>query len=234
MSDPPKPKPTETGKFITAELGAMLDSFAQGFHADIRRLGHTMKDHHGVSMHAHEQTRRNIVYLTRGYAELYREVKGEDPPPPPPEDDGTFMEALKPPRPRLPSHPESKPLVDLTKAVSENDSDIDEVKGRLLKVESQTSETRDQVGELLKLQKEQMGRPDKVEDRRTSFSKLVDGFLWALRDREGQKTVGAVGAFIFSTVTAIGTWYAIFTGRLPLPNTALPPAPTYQAPHMQP
>lgn len=224
MSDDRPPKPTDTGRYVAAELAALLENKLGELDQNVRsqsevserRLHNRMREQHNVAMRAHAQTRGQIVHLAKGYAELWRTVKGEDPPPMPPADDAAFSQAIKP-VPRPPSSPEIKPLHELAKAVSDNDSDIDEVKGHLLRVESIANET-------LRLQMEQMGRKDtKKEDRRSIVRRAADSVVWAVRDREGQKTVGAVVAAITGILTTALTWYMLLTGRVPMPMH--PPAP---------
>ena len=214
-----------------AELKADHNKDVQGLHAIVKQEADR-------TIAAQESTRRQVVHLTQMTYSLWRKVRGSEPPPPPPSanDDISFTDAARAAakekqlrqtgsqKPVMPLDDLADEIEKTAGKVSSHDNDIAGVTGRLLAVESQTAE-------VLRLQKEQMGKKDtSKKDERGPFTRLVDGLVWAVRDREGQKTVGAVVAGITGIITALGTWYALLTGRLPLPNTPAQPAHALTAP----
>ena len=223
------------------ELKKLLSGFREELKADhnkdIQGLHKIVKQEADRTIAAQESTRRQVVHLTQMTYSLWRNVRGSEPPPPPPSahEDISFTEAAKETaeeklrqtgsqKPILPLDDLADEIEKTAGKVSSHDNDIAGVTGRLLAVESQTAE-------VLRLQKEQMGKKDKNrKDERGLFTRLVDGLVWAVRDREGQKTVGAVVAGITGIITALGTWYALLTGRLPLPSTPTQPAHALTAP----
>ena len=209
-------KPTDTGKYVAAEVKSYLDEMAKTVQADMSKLSAKMSADTEALLRSHEATRRQVVHVTRVSAKIWRAVMGnvEPPRPPSPGDDTSFMEAQKEGlsegvREKSPS------LVDEFEGkIGAQQGEIDELRGQLLAVKATAAE-------VLRLQREQMGKKDpndKKKDKRSSIEKLVDGFLWVLKDREGQKTAGAIVAGITGILTAAGTWYALMTGRLPMPN----------------
>lgn len=241
-TDRPTPtSPTATGQFRAAitdgvglEVKKLLGGFAEElkkeFREEMRGARGMMKEHADQNFRSHESTRRQVVHMTRMTATLWKDVRGSDPPPlpPAPGDDTSFSEAAKEIWPQPPGARPARPLDDLTEDVatvvdktSSHDNDIAGVQGRLLTVEAQT-------GEVLKLVKEQMGKKDGPETR-SLLTRLVDGLLWSFREREGQRYTLTLIAGITGLITALGTTYAIATGRLPMP-TSPPPVPALRAP----
>lgn len=235
MSDPgdPPKKSTDTGRFraltdelatevkdlLASEMKVLLVDFAQevktNLKEDVSGLRRLMTEHADTNLRAHEGTRRQVVHLTRLNAELWRTVKSEDPPAPPPNDDISFVEAA---RQKMPSVPDAsgklprtpKPLSALTEAVEASDEQIDNVKGRLLRVESMTQE-------LLSLQKEQMGKKP-LGDGRSVLTRLVDGLLWAVRERDGQRYTATMIAGLTGLLWILAYTYATVTGHPPPPQ----------------
>lgn len=214
------PAPTDTQKFLARELRVALSEVQADIRTELRQEMNGLKTVLSAPMErvatSSEATRRQVVHLTKMVAVIWNEVKGDEPPPTPPgpNDDTSFMEAatVKP----LPDAKPVKPIADLAEQVSEHDNDIAGVTGRLIVVETQTSE-------LLRLQKEQMGKKD-PDDQRTILTRAFDGLTWIIREREGQKFALQIIAGLTGLLTAAGTFYALLTGRLPMPN-APPPTP---------
>ena len=220
MSD--SARPTDTGRFVANEVRQMLDQLAKDVSEDVKGINQHVTDTTNTVLRSHQAMRHQLVHVTKMTATMWRRVMGSEPPPAPPprSEDVSFTEAhqegvAEAEKERQPS------LVDEVEKIGEQQGEIDELRGQLLAVKSQTAE-------LLSLQKEQMGKKDPNDQRRT-LAKLVDGFLWVLKEREGQKTAGAIVAGITGIITAAGTWYALVTGRLPMPNTTAPTAITVPA-----
>jgi hypothetical protein len=108
--------------------------------------------------------------------------------------------------------------------ISEHDLTLQGIEGRLIAVSAATNKVDQrvggvevQVGTLLELQKEQMGKRD-PDDGRRLLRRMVDGIAWMIRERDGQRFALSLIAAFTGFVTAIGTTYALVTGRLPLPH----------------
>jgi hypothetical protein len=251
----PSPKPTDTGIYIAHEVKALLEEFRVELKSDLDKqvsgVNTLVKQQADRTIVAQEGTRRQVVHLTKMTYSLWRNVRGSDPPPPPPAaneaEDISFAEAAKDPLRQTGSNRAIKPLDDLTEELEKNaalvsthDGDIAAVQGRLLVVETQNKmvirqneEVIGQNAELLKLQKEQMGKKD-PKDVRGALTRLVDGVIWAFKEREGQKFTMIVLGGATSLITAIGTTYALISGRLPMPTHPPPQPPAFIQSHGAP
>lgn len=254
--DVTEPKATDTGRYIAHEVKALLDEFRLELRSDLDKqvsgVNTLVKQQADRTILAQEGTRRQVVHLTQMTYSLWRNVRGSDPPPPPPAAgevaDISFSEAAKDPLRQTGSKVKViKPLDDITEELAENtakleksvalvsthDGDIAAVQGRLLVVEAQNKEVIQQNHELLKLQKEQMGKKD-PKDARSLSTRLADGVAWAFREREGQKFMMIVIGGATSLITALGTTYALMSGRLPMPTQPPPHPPAFVVPHTSP
>lgn len=238
-------KLSDTGKYIAAEVRAVLEEFKKDTHQDLSQFKQEVRDDmRGLNKHVKESTEvyvraqeangRQMTHLTRVVSSLWRDTHGSEPPPPPPHDDAamSFVEAANPSSDIAGSHSTTKDLVagelagrldPQVQKISEHDASIAGVQGQLITVSATANQALKNSEELLALQKEQMGKKE-PGDERGVFTRLVDGLVWVVKEREGQKFALMLLAGITSLVTALGTTYALMTGRLPMP-TSLPQNP---------
>ena len=220
MTDENKKGPSDTGRYIARELA----TFKSDVQSDIKGMNDRVKENTETVLKTHAASRRQIVHLTRMVSTLWKKVLGPTPPPPPPPpgDDTSFLDAAK----DASANGGTKAIPEV---LSEHDLDIAGIHGRLLTLESQNQE-------LLKLQKEQMGKKDpNAEDDRGILTRLVDAIVWSVKEREGQKYTLMLIAGFTSLVTAMGTVYALMTGRLPVvTQPAAPPIYQYAPPPFPP
>jgi len=174
---------------------------------------------------AQQLTHTQIKRLEGKVNTLWHRVEGSLPPDMMPSGSSLIPIIVPPSEPRLPiPRPDPvKPKGGLTKQVTDHSMELAAVNANL-------NVLTDQVGALTKLTKVQttaMGiSPTKAgeTDERSAGQKFGDFLTWLMREREGQKFALAALAAITGLVTAIGTSYAIITGRLPMPTS---PAPTH-------
>lgn len=203
-----------------------------------------LRDQADQSLQSHEATRKQVGALGRMVTTLWREVKGSDPPPP--EGGGMPPTAVMPMDEKLSEH-------DLTIAAIQGqiiaiDSKANAIKDdaaaskaaaekaleKTTALEGQTKEALTLAKETKELNERQlkaMGVKTEAEEKSRVLTKLVDLCIWMFKEREGQKFALAGFAALTSLVTALGTTYAIITGRLPLPNST---PPTVQEPYARP
>lgn len=218
-TDPPLPDPEDTDAkkrpFDEVRFFHALDGHMDRSFSTFRR---EMID---LSLKEHEKTRRHVAHVTSMTRALWIEVFGKDKPPPGGGDAISF--ALTEPDTN-PGHTRGlRPIDDLPSGkISEHDATLAGFQGQLIAVDAK-------VESLVKLQKEQMGLRD--ADDRSVGRRIVDGFLWLTTKRAGHKFALTLVAALTSLVTALGTTYALSTGRLPLPiaptshQIAPPPSP---------
>lgn len=246
MTDPPPPpasnpppEPTSDSLVLAeiskqiSRMNASIEAVRSELMSDFRGLQRQMKEDTTRTLSAHETTRRHVMHMSTMTAELWKEVFGNKPPPPPPDRDSelSFVVTVDP-----------DPPPEVTKAtgkhgrmrdrVDTQDATLDAVHGRLLALHSRQDEQDASLAELLKLQKEQMGKKD-PNDHRSILARVLNGIAWAVKEREGQKFLLTLIAGISGLITAIGTTYAILTGRLPIP-TPTPPVPVLAEPRPAP
>lgn len=213
---------------VADQVRDLLNDFRKDFKNEQKQIGETVTAQADRTIAAQEDIRKQVGHLTKMTYSLWRDVRGDDPPPPPPPPEETFEEAAKDPLKQTGSHKVIKPLGDLTEDVEETAETIALHGASIDTLHTQIAAVTKRQEELLALQKEQMGKKDDADPRGIG-TRLVDGFLWVIKEREGQKFAGIMIASLTSLVTALGTTYAIFTGRLPLP-TAPVNQPVYVAP----
>ena len=218
-----------SGKQILEQINATLVNFKREVSEDINGLKSNIKEGTDRTLAAHEGTRRHVVRLTKMVGEVWKEVYGSKPPPPPPGKDAELSFALsdeddtrttktgeeEPEKPRM------------FEQVSEHDSTLEGLHAQIIVTDGRTAKVEETVGELLKLQKEQMGKKN-PDDERGVLRRLVDGMLWGIKEREGQKFLLTMVASITGLITALGTTYALMTGRLPMPNSVPNPPALHQ------
>jgi hypothetical protein len=180
------------------------------------------------SLREHEKTRRHVAYVTTMTKALWSEVFGKEPPGGPGDEGLSF--ALTEPD----THPGytkgSRPILPTTAPsgkISEHDATLAGLQGQVIAVDGKMETLVEQVAALTKLQKEQMGLHE--GDERSIVRKIADGTVWLFTNRAGRKFALTLIAALTSLITALGTTYALATGRLPLPS-ATTPALTQPAP----
>lgn len=208
---------------------ADIKRYLDELHSDLKReLGETehrierrIKQTQDISIKSHEETRRQVATLSIRVDELWSTVKGSDPPPP--------IGGI--PRRKDPSIPDLKPLDE---QLSEHEAEIVTHAGRLLNIDGRLSQLVEDVASVKGAQENQgadiatvkelqikqthhMGIKTEADERGT-LSRLVDGIIWMFKEPEGRKFSLAVFAAITSLVTAVGTTYALVSGRLPSPT----------------
>lgn len=110
--------------------------------------------------------------------------------------------------------------------VTSSDLDMEALKGTVIAVDSK-------VGELSKIVQEVK---DQNSRQLQALGTEQKGFLgliqWMLKEKDGQKFFFSAFAAVTGLVTALGTTYALMTGRLPMPNAPVTP-PALVAPHVE-
>lgn len=100
--------------------------------------------------------------------------------------------------------------------VTSSDLDMEALKGTVIAVDSK-------VGELTKVIQEVK---DQNSRQLQALGTEQKGFLaliqWMIKEKDGQKFFFSAFAAVTGLVTALGTTYALMTGRLPMPNAPLP------------
>lgn len=224
---------------ITKQVRDLLNDFRKDFRDERKQIGETVTAQAERTIAAQEDMRKQVVHLTKMTYSLWRNVRGDDPPPPPPTPEESFEQAAKDPLKQTGSQKAIKPLGDLTEDVEETAETIASHASDIAIIHTQISDVKKRQDELLSLQKEQMGKKDE-QDPRSVGARILDGLVWVVKEREGQKFAATMIAGLTGLVTALGTTYAIVTGRLPLPTSpvnqpalvspspapALPPAPS--------
>lgn len=192
------------------------------------------------SMKAHEDTRKEVSRLGGMVSHLWEKVEGSDYPikkadswsETPGEEIAAEMEKKQPPRPKKPS---------LTDEITDQDLRMHAMHGQLIGLDGKMEMIREDMNILktqvaskeelasalkaLDVQTRAMGISPKQQgkvDERSGGRRLIDFFIWMAQEREGQKFTLAGFAALTGLVTALGTTYAILTGRLPLPNSSTP------------
>jgi hypothetical protein len=208
-------------------------------------LGEKFKELGDRSLQEHEATRGMVTELTAKVehtqavvGHLWKKVEGSDPPPPP---NGKGNSLSLPPlatREIGVSKPTKKAIRD---QITDHDMDLQGMHGQLIAANSQITEIKDGLNifrtqvvtkddfsyalKALDVQTRAMGisptKQGKV-DGRSVGQRFTDFIAWMVREREGQKFVLSAFAALTGLITAIGTTYAIVTGRLPLPNQTAP------------
>lgn len=154
-----------------------------------------------ASLQNHQKTNGRLDGFERMLTSLWKKVHGSDPPPP---TDGNFKEERK----------SAKDHVPLTERVTSSELELSAMRSEVIATNAK-----------LDLVVKAMGI--KGKDEKTALGELV---RWLMKSREGQKFVLAGFAAFTSLITALGTTYALATGRLPVPTSPVPQATA--APHV--
>jgi len=205
----------DEGRFfleLQSHMDRSFSSFKREIHDDIRS---TMARHADASFKEHEKTRRHVAAMTTKVDKMWHKVYGEGPPSGgPPSEDISF--AL--------TEPSASPQKTIPQQISEHDATLAGVQGQIIALDSNTNKALEainvKVDALTDLQKKQMGMRD--TDDRGAVRKLMDGVVWILTDRAGRKFALTLIAALSGLATSCGTFYALSTGRLPLPTQMSP------------
>lgn len=181
--------------------------------ADLKTyLDAKFKEVNDTSVKNHELTRREMGALRRAVWVLWKKVFGSDPPPPGPGEDPSHSLQLKPEdEALLQRHPKrlDKPLEH---KISSHDMDIAGLHGTVLAVDGKVDKL--ETG-LLSMQEEL-----KKQSKEMALGRKGKDYLFS---KQGMKDVATLMAGFTGLVTAVGTSFALLTGRLPMPNTPTPP-----------
>lgn len=233
-------------------LKAFLGELKQEIKTEINGLHDVIKRNADQSVSAHEATRRTLASFQVSLNHLWRRVEGSDPPPPLAgsgleglDVDEKTAKAVERAEAALPAVPEgAKDIDELGRQVTGHNTTIEALSGRMSSLEDEVKTVKEHVTESLDLQRRQteaMGIKTEA-DTRSVLTRLVDGLAWMVKEREGQKFALSMFAAATGLVTAVGTTYAILTGRLPLPTAQVPavqqpyapPQPTLSLPAFSP
>jgi hypothetical protein len=202
------------------DLKALLES-------QFEKVNRRIDENTNIMLREHEATRQQVVensnkirILSDGQKqsrvqleELWKTVNGSMPPPGAPGSQSSGSNGDAP----------------IQKKLSLHDGELDTLEGRLISVDGRVG----QVMEEVKAVKAQNARQLEVmgEGREKGLMALL---TWMFKEREGQKFMASVFAGLTGLVTAIGTTYAILTGRLPLPYSPPPPSHVEEASQASP
>lgn len=111
----------------------------------------------------------------------------------------------------------SPPPVPIIKRVTESNLDVESLRGTVIAVDAKVGE----LAEVVNTIKDQNSR--QLQALGTEEKGIAALVSWMFKEKDGQKFFFSAFAAITGLVTAIGTTYALLTGRLPMPNSP-PPA----------
>lgn len=187
-----------------------------------KRISERLTANANKSLEHHQAHAQRLDTLTRNVSALWRKVNGSDPPPP------NVNPSMAPP---------GKGLDD---KLSSHDLDIAGIHGNLIAVDSKVGEVKTEVGEVksevgevkselgaVRGELESVRQINQKQSEKMGIGKTGSEWLFS---PEGLKSVGTLVAALTGLVTAIGTFYALMTGRLPTPVSPLPSPPAMVAP----
>jgi hypothetical protein len=164
----------ETMRRIETMHADVLKS-VENLRSEMRSENKSIKE---ASVEAHEKTRRHVLALTHMFRVLWTTVKGSEPPPPPPPG-AELVFSMNEPIPKT-------AVIPIDDKISSHDLSLAAVEGQLIAVSSAQNETKEQVTELLKLQKEQMG---KHEEGVAIVKRIADTLGWLMWTSDGRKSL---------------------------------------------
>ena len=203
---------------IVAAVNARLDAFQNQIGSDVRALRSEVQLGREQSERANEHVRGVVTTL---WEHVFPSTT--PPPPPPPANPSPPGPPAPAPRPGDSSATGRRKAVH--ESISEHDQSLAGISGQLITANNRVENLETQMGQLLSLQKEQMGKQDKTGDTRSLLTRVVDTILWTIREREGQKYVYAMFAAITGLLTTLAVLYALLTRQpimLPQASPALP------------
>lgn len=221
---------------VELAMGKALAPITQKIGEEFHKVDERLKQHASIQASHHETTRKEIRAVAKVASTLWQQVNGSTPPP---KDDGDPNLNLNGTHALANGKAPEEPLdaqIDGAKAkLSAHDLDIDSLKARVIVIDERSEKALKLHEQMLALQEKQTSAMGikKDDKEKTSFADLAK---WMLKEKEGQKFVLAVFTALTTLTGAIGTVYALWTGRLPMPNAPVPqPAVTvYQEPHAAP
>lgn len=163
----------------------------------------------------HETTRQELGAVRRTSWLLWRHAFGSDPPKPGPGEDPSHHLTLKPEdeellKPHL-ERIKAKPGVEaIGQKISAHELDIAGLHGMVISMDAKMNDAMTELRE---------------QSKQMSIGRKGRDYLFS---RQGLKDVATLIAGATGLLTALGTTYALVTGRLPLPITTPPPAAQIQ------
>lgn len=187
------------------KLTSLLQGFAEDLKSHVDEQVKTSKlEISNLVLSTQQEASKELAYQRSLVTSLWRSVKGSDPPPPndgsspPPADSGNGI-----------------PLDDIANGAfakaSAHDLDIHALRGQLIASERNVvAMVQSEIQKVLAVNGEQ--------SKALGIGAKGGEFLgWIAGTRAGQRWVLSAFAAATSLVTAVGTLYALVTGRLPLP-----------------
>ena len=222
---------------VRTDVHASIEEVKTEFRAESRGTREIFRRSEETNLAAHAASRRHMARLTSMTTELWRFNFGDKPPPPPPpgssHDEAALSAVIDATAPTDEKAKDSRPAV--RERMASQESDLDTLAGNIVRVAGDVDGMKLTVNELLRLQKEQMGKKDLSVPKRDGVRRIVDALLWAATEREGQKYVGIVASGVVSFITIVVTLVSLITGRPPPIIT--PPAAVSggtNTPHLSP
>lgn len=191
--------------------------------------------HFNAIMAAHQETKQEVHLLKEAQEkmlvgqranrvsiqELWKAV-GVSKPPPPGSGPSEGLNLLQKDR-------------ELSHQVTNSNLDLEALKGTVIVVDSKVGSLKESVDELASTVKEVKDQNSRqLQALGTEQKGLAALIQWMVKEKDGQKFFFSAFAAMTGLVTAIGTTYALLTGRLPMPNTPVPQAIAAPAEHGPP
>lgn len=197
----------ELKETISRAIGDVLQPITKKMGEEFHRFEEHLQSQARIQLENHEATRREFQNVKAQMKQLWTSVKGSEPPPPP----GARIEPL------------DSQIEQSQEKLSQHDLEIDSVKAGVIVVEKKVEDLRGDMTRLLALQEKQtsaMGlHAEKPKSLGESFTHFVS---WVVTEKEGQKFILTVFTALTTLVGALGTLYALATGRLPTPTSPKP------------
>lgn len=232
----------DTGRFkamseeVAGEVKGVLTDFTTELKRELREdvggIQRLFREHSDKNLLAHEGTRRElegtrqqVFQLTQMTHILWKDIRGDEAPPSPPPigDPFRFSDAAD----KAQSPASGRGIDDLVGEVQEtkgklstHDGDIADLAGQMIAVRTELADVKTQNAELLCLQKEQMGKKPR-DDQRSLVRRMHDAIVWAVFEREGQRYVGTMLAGLTAFCWILLNVYAAIAGH---PPPAIPPS----------
>jgi hypothetical protein len=178
-----------------SELKDLLSEFSGELKAHVdEQVKGSKQDLTNLILSKHEETRSHLARHEELVGHLWQRVNGSNPPPPG----------------EPPSAPSSPPLDDMATGAfakaSSHDLDI-------FAMRREVQELKTALSSVLEINKEQ----SKALGVGVDVKRSAEFLDWIMTTKAGQRWVLTVFAALTSLITAVGTTYALITGRLPLP-----------------
>ena len=234
-------------------LNASINTVRTELTEDIKGLRTRGDENTNKTLSAYSALTRHLIHVRTMTDELWRSAFHDRPPPPPPSKDEELSFALSQSDPDVlaaaktgrhhrwtsaESDPKVHEQLDADPKVREqldsHEGTLAALHGQALRMDGRQERLEEDVQkalhiaqETLNLQKEQMGKKDPEAPHRTYRHRIADAFLWAWREREGQKFVFQLIAALTGLLWAFNYFYAMITGH-PLTSLRPPQASTFE------